>query len=158
MYRLTRRELVRRLALGLITAPLALGACASSGKASRTEAVEEPAEVGDQPQSDGQASSGDELADEEAAGDEQQASQESPATPEENGDQLDCEQTTGLSDAQNQVRESLQYTDQTPKPEQRCDNCSLYVEPKSAGTCGGCKVVPGPIHPAGWCTAWVPIS
>jgi hypothetical protein len=70
-------------------------------------------------------------------------------------DDLNCEDTEGLEEQQISVRESLNYTDETPKPEQTCDNCSLYTQPEQPGTCGGCTTVPGPIHPKGWCTAWV---
>ena len=68
---------------------------------------------------------------------------------------LSCTDTSGLSDQQIKVRESLKYVDSSPKPAQTCDNCQLYKEPEKAGTCGGCQTVPGPIHPKGWCTAWV---
>jgi hypothetical protein len=33
----------------------------------------------------------------------------------------------------------------TPKGDQRCDNCSLFVAPAS------CKFVAGTISPSGWC-------
>ncbi len=71
---------------------------------------------------------------------------------------LNCEDTAGLDEAQIKTRESLNYTDESPKPDQTCDNCQLYQEPEEAGTCGGCTTVPGPIHPKGWCTAWVAAS
>ncbi|TVR03133.1 MAG: hypothetical protein EA398_06365 [Deltaproteobacteria bacterium] len=64
--------------------------------------------------------------------------------------------TSGLSDAERTMRQSLNYVDQTPNPAQRCDNCQLWVEPSAAGQCGGCQLENlGPVHPAGWCTAWV---
>jgi hypothetical protein len=68
---------------------------------------------------------------------------------------LSCEDTTGLEPAQIKVRESLKYTDDSPEPGKTCDNCKLYTQPKTAGGCGGCTTVPGPIHPKGWCSAWV---
>jgi len=33
----------------------------------------------------------------------------------------------------------------TPKGDQRCDNCTLFVAPSS------CKLVEGDISPSGWC-------
>ncbi|MFP4597044.1 MAG: high-potential iron-sulfur protein [Persicimonas sp.] len=71
---------------------------------------------------------------------------------------LNCEDTAGLDEAQIKTRESLNYTDESPEADQTCDNCQLYKEPEEAGTCGGCTTVPGPIHPKGWCTAWVAAS
>lgn len=71
------------------------------------------------------------------------------------GGDLSCTDTSGLSQQQISVRESLKYTDSSPKPDQQCDNCNLYKEPAKEGTCGGCQTVPGPIHPKGWCSAWV---
>jgi hypothetical protein len=71
------------------------------------------------------------------------------------GGELSCTDTAGLSEQQIKVRESLNYVDKSPKPEQLCENCQLYKEAPSAGECGGCQTVPGPIHPKGWCTAWV---
>lgn len=92
--------------------------------------------------------------------------------PQQNGDQqagegegtdqaagdLNCEDTEGLEEAQIKVRDSLQYTDDSPEPGQTCDNCELYTEPEQPGSCGGCQTVPGPIHPKGWCTAWVAMT
>ena len=52
------------------------------------------------------------------------------------------------------VRKSMQYQD-TPKNNQRCDQCLHYVaDPKKAGE-GLCKVIPNDtVKAAGWCTAW----
>lgn len=68
--------------------------------------------------------------------------------------ELNCMSTEGLEPAQIKVRESLQYVDKTPKADQDCANC-IHFKPDANGGCGGCAVVPGPIHPKGWCTAWV---
>ena len=38
----------------------------------------------------------------------------------------------------------------TPKGNQRCDNCANFQAP------GGCKLVDGPISPAGWCILYNP--
>lgn len=68
---------------------------------------------------------------------------------------LDCSDAAELSEQEKKTRASLQYTDDSPKPDQHCDNCNLYKEPEEAGACGGCQVLPGPVAPGGWCTAWV---
>ena len=85
---------------------------------------------------------------------------EEPAPAAENGD-FSCdspEDVAGLSEAEMQTREANNYVDQTPNPEQRCDNCALWEDPAAGEDCGGCSVVAGPIHPAGWCQIWVPMS
>lgn len=71
-----------------------------------------------------------------------------------NGD-FSCMDTTGLSDAEIQQREATNYVDETPIEDQYCANCQLYVEPEAGAQCGGCQVVPGPIHPDGYCDLWV---
>ncbi len=37
----------------------------------------------------------------------------------------------------------------TPKGDQQCDNCNLFVPPNA------CKSVAGEIAPTGWCKLWV---
>lgn len=68
-----------------------------------------------------------------------------------------CE-TGDLQPDQKQIRDSLQYTDQTPREGQWCWNCRYYTQAAQAQGCGGCTIVPGPIHPQGWCSAWVPAA
>lgn len=68
---------------------------------------------------------------------------------------LECDDESQLEEAEITTRESLDYTDESPEEGEYCDNCNLYTEPEEPGTCGGCQTVPGPIHPKGWCTAWV---
>ena len=68
---------------------------------------------------------------------------------------LNCSDSAELSEQKKKTRSSLQYTDDSPKPDQRCDNCNLYKQPEEAGACGGCQVLPGPVAPGGWCSAWV---
>ncbi len=66
-----------------------------------------------------------------------------------------CSDLSGLSQDEIQGRESLNYVAETPNPSERCDNCALWVEPEAGSPCGGCTIMAGPIHPGGWCTAWV---
>jgi hypothetical protein len=44
-------------------------------------------------------------------------------------------------------QKSVRYQD-TPKGEQRCDNCALFEAPSS------CKTVEGPVAPEGWCMVY----
>lgn len=66
-----------------------------------------------------------------------------------------CPNQEALSEQDKTVRASLKYVDKTPLPGRTCDNCKLYTLPQAGALCGGCKVVPGPIHPKGYCTAWI---
>lgn len=69
---------------------------------------------------------------------------------------LSCNDTTGLTPEQIAAREALKYVDTSAIPSKRCDNCNLWIAPEKPGTCGGCKILKGPFHPAGFCTAWAP--
>ena len=55
--------------------------------------------------------------------------------------------------AQADSRTQLQYQS-TPKGNQKCSGCSLFVPGKTATADGTCKVITGPISPNGWCTAF----
>lgn len=66
-----------------------------------------------------------------------------------------CTDTSGLTEAQVQQRENTNYVDDSPHDDMRCNNCQLYTEPEEGAQCGGCQVVPGPIHPEGYCDLWV---
>lgn len=66
-----------------------------------------------------------------------------------------CPGQESLSEEDKMVRKSLKYVDQTPQADKTCDNCKLYTNPRGDGPCGGCQVVPGPIHPKGYCSAWI---
>jgi hypothetical protein len=57
--------------------------------------------------------------------------------------------TTARADSRTQ----LQYQ-ATPKGNQKCSGCSLFIAGKSSTADGTCKVITGPISPNGWCTAF----
>lgn len=67
---------------------------------------------------------------------------------------LACEGADQVSQDQKAIRDALRYVDTTPISARSCDNCKLYTEAVAKTLCGGCKVVPGPIHPKGWCSSW----
>ena len=49
---------------------------------------------------------------------------------------------------------ALQYTEQTPDPNKRCDNCQLWQGGDAER--GGCAIFAGKsVTSAGWCSAWV---
>ena len=65
-----------------------------------------------------------------------------------------CSDLSGLSDADLQMRSTLQYVDETADPEKFCDNCQLWKAPEGGAACGGCQIIKGPIAPKGYCTSW----
>lgn len=67
---------------------------------------------------------------------------------------LSCTQTTGLSPAEIQTRQSQNYVDHSPNADQKCENCRFYTAPAQQGACGGCQVLAGPIHPEGYCNLY----
>jgi hypothetical protein len=68
---------------------------------------------------------------------------------------LTCTDTSGLSAGDLQIRTTLAYVDQSTEPGKTCANCQQFVAPAAAGTCGTCKVLKGPINPAGNCKSFV---
>jgi hypothetical protein len=68
---------------------------------------------------------------------------------------LSCGDTSGLSDADLQVRTALQYQDESQDPARKCDLCLQFLPPpEGARACGACKVVKGPIDPHGSCKSF----
>jgi hypothetical protein len=68
---------------------------------------------------------------------------------------LACVDTTGLSATDMQVRTALVYVDKSTEAGKTCLGCLQYVPPPAAGSCGTCKIVKGPINPAGYCKSFV---
>jgi hypothetical protein len=62
-----------------------------------------------------------------------------------------CTDTNGMAPDDVAPRSTLAYQDRATDPTRACDKCVQFVEPASAGTCGACKVLKGPISPAGSC-------
>ena len=66
-----------------------------------------------------------------------------------------CDDLSGLTEQEIAMREQLQYVAQSDKEDQVCTNCRFWQPAEQAGTCGGCQLIKGPIHPNGWCASWV---
>lgn len=69
-----------------------------------------------------------------------------------------CTDTSGLSDGETTARKALAYADASADPSRTCAKCVQWVEAKEDGTCGGCKVLKGPVHPNGTCKSFAPKS
>jgi hypothetical protein len=64
-----------------------------------------------------------------------------------------CTDVSALTENDLTLRKNLNYVEETPNAEQRCDNCQLYKQPENG--CGGCLLFAGPVTAAGWCSSWV---
>lgn len=68
-----------------------------------------------------------------------------------------CEDLSGLTEGDLQVRKSLSYVAVSPYSAQVCDNCQYWIAAKEGAECGGCVSLRGPIRPKGYCSYWAPI-
>lgn len=67
-----------------------------------------------------------------------------------------CSDVTGLTPEEVQARNvTNQYTETAPDPAKKCSGCAQWTGAPNAKSCGGCKVVKGPINPDGWCKLFV---
>ncbi|MBM4361363.1 MAG: high-potential iron-sulfur protein [Deltaproteobacteria bacterium] len=64
--------------------------------------------------------------------------------------EFSCDDARQVSAAEREKRTAQQYADRTTRPGERCAGCTQYQGPPS-GSCGTCKLLPGPVHPEGWC-------
>lgn len=75
--------------------------------------------------------------------------------PQDRWEVTPCSDQDRLTEQDRGIRASLKYEDGSPIRHRTCDNCKLYTQALPKASCGGCRVVPGPIHPKGYCTAWL---
>ena len=68
-----------------------------------------------------------------------------------------CTDVSGLTPEERKVRVTLGYADRTPVPGKPCIKCVQYIPAASSDQCGGCKVMKGPVHPAGYCRVFAPV-
>lgn len=67
-----------------------------------------------------------------------------------------CSDVSALSSDQQNTRATLGYEDLSEQPGKNCAKCSQYLAPPKMDQCGGCKVLPGTVHPNGYCRAFTP--
>jgi hypothetical protein len=65
-----------------------------------------------------------------------------------------CTDTSGLSFDETTARTTLAYADGAADPKRTCVRCTQWIPAKEDGTCGGCKVLKGPVHPNGTCKSF----
>jgi hypothetical protein len=68
----------------------------------------------------------------------------------------DCNDLSGVSDQDVELRKKFAYVNESPIPDNQCNSCNLYLPPANGKKCGGCMLFKGPVHPAGYCTYWAP--
>lgn len=67
-----------------------------------------------------------------------------------------CDDLSNLSQSEIEKRDIYGYVQETSYPENRCDNCRLYIPPEAEGDCGGCILFEGPVFAGGYCDYWAP--
>lgn len=65
-----------------------------------------------------------------------------------------CDDYSQVDEVNLRKRNQLGYVKQTSNPDNRCDNCKLYIAPKEGEHCGGCQLFTGPVFKEGYCTYW----
>lgn len=65
-----------------------------------------------------------------------------------------CQDIRALAVHEQLARAFQQYTDRAPSEDTQCQRCDFWLAPDAPGECGACRVVRGPIHPRGYCTAF----
>jgi len=68
--------------------------------------------------------------------------------------ELHCDDVSGLSKEDAELRTSLEYQDRSPHGENKsCSICAFFKAGKK-DECGQCTLVRGPINPLGYCNSW----
>ncbi|MFN2370383.1 MAG: hypothetical protein ABR506_04425 [Candidatus Krumholzibacteriia bacterium] len=65
-----------------------------------------------------------------------------------------CDDLTGLTPSQIQVRESFEYVEQAEDPALACRLCEFWKAPAAGTFCGGCTLFAGPVNPEGSCNSF----
>ena len=73
----------------------------------------------------------------------------------------ECPSFDALTEADLNTYEALGYVDESPFPEQLCNNCQFYILPEGDSPCGKCQILAagqGPVAPEGYCNSWVAMA
>jgi hypothetical protein len=76
------------------------------------------------------------------------------AAPEASTSNANCNDLTGLTEADITQRNSLGYVEKTEDPAKNCGNCRFYQPGTQANGCGGCQLFKGPVNEGGNCKSW----
>jgi hypothetical protein len=67
-----------------------------------------------------------------------------------------CSDLSEIGEKDLEIRKKLNYVEVSTLKNKICDQCNLYIPPKSENACGGCMLFKGPVQPGGTCTYWTP--
>lgn len=81
-------------------------------------------------------------------------STEQPKAEEQTTAQADCNDLSGVSEADLKQRESLGYVAASTEPGKNCLNCRFYQPGSQPNGCGGCQLFKGPVNEQGYCKSW----
>jgi len=65
-----------------------------------------------------------------------------------------CVDTTRLTPAEAQLRQSYHYVEQSTDPAKTCNGCAFFTPADEGNGCGKCSVMTGPANPLGHCDSW----
>lgn len=68
----------------------------------------------------------------------------------------DCNDLATLTKDEIALRDKLGYVQESPLPDNQCQNCNLFLPPKEGHKCGGCMLFKGPVFVQAYCTYWAP--
>jgi hypothetical protein len=66
----------------------------------------------------------------------------------------DCNDLSGVAEADLKQRESVGYVAKSTDPEKNCANCRFMQVGTQANGCNGCQLFKGPVNPEGNCKSW----
>ena len=66
----------------------------------------------------------------------------------------DCNDISGLAEADVKQRESVMYVAKSTDAEKNCANCRFMQVGTQPNGCNGCQLFKGPVNPEGNCKSW----
>jgi hypothetical protein len=66
----------------------------------------------------------------------------------------DCNDVSGLTEADIKQRETVMYVAVSTDPEKNCANCRFMQIGTQPNGCSGCQLFKGPVNPEGYCKSW----
>jgi len=66
----------------------------------------------------------------------------------------DCNDLSGLSEADIKQRESVSYVALSTDADKNCTNCRFFKAAEDGSGCGSCQLIKGPVSPDGNCKSW----
>jgi len=71
------------------------------------------------------------------------------------GSAMLCADPSQMTSAEESVRRTLKYTENSPDSARVCADCEFFHAANEAGGCGSCEMFAGgPVNPGGHCDSW----